>query len=92
MSYEDVVNYTDATCHFYHSGYSDDFRMRKFAEANKHVTDNDIISAIEQELYDFDSNKLAIAGDMHLEEVERFVQLLKYRHKQRMSLKFAVNE
>lgn len=92
MSYEDVTEYSEATCQFYHKAYSDDFRMQKFAEANSHCTNSDIINAIEQELYMFEASKDSFAADMYLTEAQHYLNLLKYRHKQHVNKKFALNK
>lgn len=93
MSYEDVSNYSDATYKFRSNAYSDNYRMKMFAQANSHCSDSDIITAIEQELYAFESEKKdAIVRDQYLDEVMHYVKLLKYYNKQRLSIEQSLAE
>lgn len=87
-----VIDYNDATEEFASAIYSDDFRMKQFAKANSHVSDTQIINALEQELADLESADDVVDASVHLIEAQHYLDLLRYRNKERFQFRLAVNK
>lgn len=87
-----VIDYNDATEEFASAIYSDDFRMKQFAKANRHVSDDDLVDAIEQELADLESADDVVDAESHAVQAQHYRDLLQYRKDQRFQFRNAVNK